>query len=176
VSTAVPRGLPLLITAELPPDVLAWADAIRRTHYPPARNRLRAHVTLFHGLPPSAADQVRRLLGEVAGGTEPPEARIAGLMDLGRGTAFAVECPGMVSLHEQLAESLHGLIQQKDAREPALHITFQNKVERTDAQALQAGLRARFEPRRFRFRGFGLYGWDGELWKFERLFSFRGSP
>ena len=168
------RGAPLLITAELPDDILAWADALRRQHYPPERNRLKAHVTLFHALPPSAGEEVRRLLGEFAA-APPPEARITGLMDLGRGTAFDVDSPGMVDLHADLAERLHGLVQQKDARPLRLHVTVQNKVSPEDARRLQAQLAEDFYPRRFRFRGFGLYGWDGALWNFERLFPFRGA-
>lgn len=87
-------GAPLLITAELPPDILAWADALRREHYPPERNRLRAHVTLFHGLPPSAESEVRRLLGELAN-RSPVDARISGIWNMGKGTAFDVESPDM---------------------------------------------------------------------------------
>ena len=168
------RGEPLLVTAELPPDILEWADRLRRAHYPPERNRLKAHVTLFHALPPSARDEVRQLLGGLAGETDAPEAQVTGLMDLGRGTAFSVESPGMLALHERLADMLQGLTQQQDARELRLHITVQNKVARSEAKSLQAELAAQFGPRRFRFRGFGLYGWDGGLWNFRRLYPFRG--
>ncbi|HKR91778.1 2'-5' RNA ligase family protein, partial [Novosphingobium sp.] len=91
-------GAPLLITAELPADVLAWADALRRAHYPPERNRLRAHVTLFHALPPSVKHELLQVLIELARGPA-PEARINGLMKLDRGTALAVESPKMVELH-----------------------------------------------------------------------------
>ncbi|MCB2075178.1 MAG: 2'-5' RNA ligase family protein [Novosphingobium sp.] len=167
------RGAPLLITAELPGDILSWADAIRREHYPPERNRLGAHVTLFHGLPPSADSEVRGLLGEFSREL-PPEATISGLMDLGRGTAFAVASPAMEELHGRLAERLHGLIQQKDARPLRLHITVQNKVANTAAQDLQRELGSDFRPRSFRFRGLGLYLWDGELWRLSHVYPFRG--
>jgi hypothetical protein len=166
-------GYPLLVTAELPPDVFAWADALRCAHYPPERNRLGAHVTLFHGLPPSAEGEVRRLLGEVTR-RPPPEARIAGLMDLGGGTAFAVESPEMVILHVEMAEALHGLTQQKDTRPLRLHITVQNKVARKAARALQAELAGDLPVRSFRFRGLGLSQWRDELWQMVQLYSFRG--
>lgn len=173
------RRAPLLVTAELPDDVLSWADALRRAHYPPERNRLRAHVTLFHALPPSAGEEVRALLAEVAAAAAPPEARITGVMKLDHGTALAVESPATLALHAQLAERLHGLVQQKDARPLRLHVTVQNKVPRSDAAALQtklaAGLAAGLEPRRFRFHGFGLYEWDGALWGLERVYRFRGA-
>lgn len=167
------RGAPLLITAELPPDVHAWADALRRTHYPLERNRLAAHVTMFHALPPSAEGEVRRLLAECAR-RDPPEAIIDGLMDLGRGTAFTVDSPGMAALHGKLAESLHGVIQQRDARPLRLHVTVQNKVSPAVARALQAELTRGFVPRRFRFRGLALSQWRGELWQMAQLYPFRG--
>ena len=170
------RGMPLLVTAELPDDVLAWADALRRAHYPSERNRLQAHVTLFHGLPPSLGEELRQLLGETSRKAVAPEASVTGIMDLDRGTALAVESPGMQALHARLAEHLHGSIQQRDARELRLHITVQNKVSRAEAVAVQRDLAGSFEPRSFRFRGFGLYRWDGRLWNFSRLFSFRGAP
>jgi 2'-5' RNA ligase superfamily len=41
-----PKRLPpLLVTAEMPPDVLAWADGLRRAYFPPERNRLPARIS-----------------------------------------------------------------------------------------------------------------------------------
>jgi hypothetical protein len=170
----VAGNAPLLITAELPPDILAWADAMRRMHYPPERNRLRAHVTLFHALPPSSEGEVRRFLADFAGDNSPPEARVTGLMDLGTGTALDVRSDGMVALHSQLTERFHGLLGWQDDRKLRLHITVQNKVESATAKALQAALRETLEPRTFRFRGFGLYAWEDGLWNPVAEYPFRG--
>lgn len=167
------RGAPLLVTAELPADVFAWADGLRRAHYPSERNRLGAHVTLLHGLPPSAEGEVRRLLARLAG-RPAPDARIVGLMDLGRGTALEVESAAMLDLHSELAEDLRGLIQQRDTHPPRLHITVQNKVPPTAAGALQAELALILRPRAFRFRGLALSLWRDELWQMAQLYSFRG--
>lgn len=179
MSTAPPgggpvRSEPLLVTAELPPDVFAWADGLRRAHYPPERNRLQAHVTLFHALPPSARAEVRRLLAARAADTAPPSADIVGLMDLDRGTAIALASRALTDLHADLAEHLRGVIQQRDDRPFRPHITVQNKVTPTAARALQAELARHVHPRKFQFRGFGLYSWDGHLWRFDQLFPFRG--
>jgi hypothetical protein len=167
------RGTPLLITAELPPPVFAWADALRRAHYPPERNRMGAHVTLFHGLPPSAESAVRALLGEVSS-RHPPEAWVTSVMDLGGGTAFAVESPEMAALHGELAERLHGLVQQRDARPLKLHITIQAKVPPREARALQAELARDLPSRSFRFRGLVLSHWRDELWRPAQHYRFRG--
>lgn len=166
-------GAPLLVTAELPADVLEWADTLRRAHYPPERNRLRAHVTLFHALPPSVEDELVDVLADLAR-SAPPPARIAGLMKLGNGTALAVESPAMAELHARIAERMHGLLTDQDRRPLRLHVTIQNKVPAPEARALQAELAPRLKPVRFRFRGFGLYAWEDGLWRDIRLVKFRG--
>jgi len=165
---------PLLITAELPLDILGWADGMRRKYYPPERNRLRAHVTLFHALPPSAEGEVRRLLADLAKANKPPEALVSGLMDLDTGTALALRSKAMGLLREDLARRFHGLLAWQDDRELRLHITIQNKVDRAAAKALQAELGPVLERRRFRFHGFGLYAWEDGLWNPIAEYPFRG--
>lgn len=154
--------------------MFAWADALRRQHYPPERNRLAAHVTLFHALPPSADAEVRQLLADVAAASAPPPARIAGIMDLGQGTALAVDSPAMTVLHAGMADRLHGILQQRDVRPLRLHITIQNRVARAAARALQDDLAGEPHPRDFRFRALGLYAWDGAMWRSRKDFPFRG--
>jgi 2'-5' RNA ligase len=166
-------GAPLLVTAELPADVLGWADALRREHYPPDRNRLRAHVTLFHALPPSVENELLAILGDLAR-SAPPSARISGLMKLERGTALAVQSPAMEEFHARIADRMHGLLTVQDNRPLRLHITVQNKVSPAQARALQATLAAELVPVSFRFRGFGLYAWEEGLWHEIRLVKFRG--
>lgn len=166
-------GAPLLITAELPPDVLAWADALRRAHYPPDRNRLRAHVTLFHALPPSVEEELLQVLRDLARAA-PPAAAITGLMKLDTGTALAVESPRMVELHALIADRMHGLLTRQDAQPLRLHITVQNKVTTEAARALQAALATELTPMSFRFPGFGLYAWEEGLWRPIRTIAFRG--
>src|SRR3546814_9075002 len=56
---------PFIVTAGLPPDIFAWADDLRRAHYPSERNRLPAHVTLFHAFAPSLRDELGSLLPRI---------------------------------------------------------------------------------------------------------------
>lgn len=161
------------MTAELPPDVLAWADGLRKAHFPPERNRLQAHVTLFHALPPSVEDELRQVLSELAA-APPPSARIAGLMKLGGGTALAIDCPAMIELHRVIAERMHGLLTRQDAQPLKLHITIQNKVTAQAARELQETLGPTLRPRAFRFYGFSLHAYEDGPWRFLRTFPFRG--
>lgn len=164
---------PLLVTAELPQDVLAWADGLRQKHFPPERNRLRAHVTLFHALPPSVEGELIQVLADLAR-DQPPVAHIDSLMKLGGGTALAVQCPRMVELHDAIAERMHGLLTRQDAQPLRLHVTIQNKVTGEAARALQNELAPTLQPRTFRFHGFGLYAWEDRLWRPIRTIPFRG--
>ena len=67
---------PLIVTAELGTD-FGWLEDLRQRHFPPERNQLRAHLTMFHAIPPSAEAELRRILQSFT--TEPqPQARIAG--------------------------------------------------------------------------------------------------
>jgi hypothetical protein len=153
--------------------VFAWADGLRRAHFPPERNRLRAHVTLFHASPPFVEDELRDVLGELTA-APPPQARISGRMKLGGGTAQAIDSPELVELHGVIAERMHGLMTRQDQQPLRLHITIQNKVTGEEARALQTQLGPTLEPRAFRFAGFGLYAYEEGLWRPIRTFAFRG--
>ena len=51
---------PLILSAVLDAPVQQRLDALRRAHFPPERNHLDAHVTLFHHLPGAEEDAVAR--------------------------------------------------------------------------------------------------------------------
>ncbi|MET0180838.1 MAG: 2'-5' RNA ligase family protein [Novosphingobium sp.] len=164
---------PLLVTAELPPDIFAWAEGLRRRHYPPDRNRVRAHVTLFHALPPSVESEVRRLLARETV-RPPPAAELTGIMKLGRGTAIDIASPALHAIHAELARALHGVLTVQDAAQRRLHVTIQNKVAPAEAKALQATLAAELRPRGFHFAGLALHRWRGGVWEDGGRWPFRG--
>ncbi len=168
------KPAPLLVTADLPGDIFAWADGLRRAHFPPERNRLKAHVTLFHALPPSVEGELTRLLADLAAGNAPPQARVSGLMNLGRGTALSIDSPGMTALHSLIQQRMHGVMTPQDSQSLRLHITIQNKVSPQEARTLQAQLAPVIGERAFRFRGFELFAYEEGLWRLIRSFAFRG--
>lgn len=165
---------PFIVTAELPADLFSWADALRRAHFPPERNHLQAHVTLFHALAPSLREEVLRYLPQVVAAHPAPEARITGLMDLGRGTALRIESPAMSAIRAGIAEHFHGTLTAQDSHVPRLHITIQNKVDREAAKALQQQLAAEPLERAFRFTGLGLHLYKGGPWERVCGWPFRG--
>ncbi|WFL77435.1 2'-5' RNA ligase family protein [Altererythrobacter arenosus] len=168
------KNPPFIVTASLPPDLFAWADRLRREHFPPERNHLHAHVTLFHSFAPTLFEELKTVLPRVAGEFAPVPARIEGLMDLGKGTAIRIESPGMLAIRAGIAEHFHGALTDQDLHEPRLHITVQNKVTKEEARALQAELASVVEQREFHFTGLELHRYLGGPWEMVRNFPFRG--
>lgn len=165
---------PFIVTAGLPPDIFAWANDLRRMHYPPERNRLHAHVTLFHAFAPSLRGELGSLLPRIVAEFAPVPARITGVMDLGKGTALAIESAGMLAIRAMIADHFQGALTEQDRYPPWLHITIQNKVTRAQALGLQQALNADFEPRAFSFRALELHIYRGGPWEALGRYAFRG--
>ncbi len=78
---------PHLVLAVWPDAVQARLDDLRRTHYPPERNRHPAHCTLFHAVPGMVAAELVDRIARLTAQAPPPAARIDRVVDLDRGTA-----------------------------------------------------------------------------------------
>lgn len=164
----------LIVTAGLGAADFAWLDGERRAHFPPDRNRLAAHVTLFHALPPSAEAELRRLLATLAGGP-PPRAEIPGLINLGRGVAYRVASPALAALRDRIAERFHGSLTAQDAGGWRAHVTIQNKVEPSEARALLASKEQGFRPRPLAIRSLELHRYRDGDWQPLGDWPFRGA-
>ncbi|WP_128892340.1 2'-5' RNA ligase family protein [Erythrobacter sp. HKB08] len=165
---------PLIVTAELPKELAGWATGLRRQHFPPERNYLDAHVTLFHALPRQYEREVRDCLSDIARETPPVDGHLEGIMSLGRGTALRLHSEGMIAVWREMTRRFHGLLTAQDQHKPRLHVTIQNKVSGAEAKALQAQLEGTIEPRDFQFRGLSLYIYRGGPWEFLHTYAFRG--
>ena len=166
---------PLIVTALLPLDLYSWANQLRVDHFPPERNYLKAHVTLFHAIPEIYREELKECLKRMARDNAPVPAALTGVMKLGKGTALQLESAGMLALRDELAERFHGMLTAQDSHRPRLHITVQNKVSIEAAKALQAELTPLVRPRDFAFRGLAMHAYMGGPWETLGEFSFRGA-
>ncbi|RIY03821.1 2'-5' RNA ligase family protein [Aureimonas flava] len=148
---------------------------MRRRHFPPARNMLPAHLTLFHKLPGDRWPQIHRDLAGIAAQTAPMLLRAGAIRFLGYGSAYAIESDALKRLRVQLAERWSGLLERQDAAGFSPHITIQNKAPAADAKALCAELRAGFAP--FEAYGTGLLLWHyrGGPWEAAGEYAFTGT-
>jgi hypothetical protein len=165
---------PIIITAKMGAADQGWATGLRRKYFPPERNYLDAHITLFHHLPPGHLREIKSRLSDMAAGYPPQTAWLSDVMMLGRGVAYRVESPELLAVREELADDFRGLLIPQDQGRPRLHITVQNKVEPAIAKALHAELADSFEPRQIDISGLSAYYYRGGPWELIASWSFRG--
>lgn len=131
-----------IVTLGIDAHAHAVLDALRRRHFPPERNFLAAHVTLFHALPSEHETVVRETLAEFARATEPFALRFAGARFLGRGVAIDVQAEPLAGLRRALATRFAPWLTAQDSQPFRPHVTVQNKVEPASARRLHAELTA----------------------------------
>ncbi len=172
--SAFSPNAPIILTAAMGKADHRRFTALRDEHFPPDRNYLNAHITLFHHLPgsmeASIIGEVKRALAEYPA----PRATIDRLIPLGRGVAYHVDSPELLSIREELAERFHGMLTPQDEGRPRLHVTIQNKVEPREAKALLAELSADFEPREIDIIGIAAHFYRGGPWDDIGCWRFRG--
>jgi hypothetical protein len=93
----MPDASPLILRAVLDAPVRQRLDALRRVHFPPERNHLDAHITLFHHLPGAQEDAVADPVARAAR-RAPPAVDVAGVRSLGRGVAVVLASPELAAL------------------------------------------------------------------------------
>jgi 2'-5' RNA ligase len=155
---------PLVVTLLLAEEAQRRFDRLRAAHFPPERNHLAAHVTLFHALPGehlAAADA-----DLAAAAARPPFAvEVTGVRFLGRGVAYALASAELAQLRAGLAAAWAPWLTAQDRQRHSPHVTVQNKVDPADARALHADLAAAFVPGAVPARGLGLWRYLGGPWE-----------
>lgn len=162
---------PIVLTATLDDATRTLLDDLRRRHFPPERNHLDAHLTLFHALPADRADAVTGDVAAVAD-REPLPAAVTGPRLLGRGVAFRLDCPALLDLRRDLASRWAAGLTRQDAGKSDLHVTVQNKVEPAVARALHDDLAATLAPWDATVTGLALWRYDGGPWEPMAQFPF----
>lgn len=164
---------PVILTAMMGAADQRHFDDLRTRHFPPERNVLRAHITLFHHLPPSALDELDGLL-RVLTAAPPPAATIREVYSLGKGVAYRIDSPELLAIRARIAGHFHGLLTAQDQGVPRLHITVQNKVSPAEARALLEELSASFQPRPLGIVGLAAWHYRGGPWEPAFARKFRG--
>jgi 2'-5' RNA ligase len=164
---------PLILTARICDNDLKPFDRLRQEHFPPDRNFLVAHLTMFHRLPGEYREQVVQHLIEVAAQHSPITADISGLRHLGAGVAFTIASPELQDIHAKLRRAFMPWLGGQDMQKWQPHITIQNKVSKLAADALHAVLSREFRPHTVEIIGLDLWRYLGGPWQHETsaLFS-----
>lgn len=150
-----------ILTAELDPASFAWLDGLRREHFPPERNLLPAHLTLFHRL--SSAQTGR--LDDFTVPSAPIAIRCDGVRLLGFGVAVEIRASELERLRAALRTAMGGNFSRQDSQGWRPHVTIQNKATAAVARGLHDELQIKFAPRAGAVTGLLIWEYLGGPWR-----------
>ncbi len=162
-----------VLTLRLDADSQAHFEGLRRRYFPPERNQIPAHLTLFHALPDGP--EIDEVLEREAEGLGTFPLAVTGVRSLGKGVAYKLASSVLGGLHTRLAAEFADHLTAQDRQRLQPHIVVQNKVTPAEARELLARLSAAFEPREVEACGFDLWRYLGGPWEHAATFSFPGA-
>jgi 2'-5' RNA ligase len=164
---------PFVLTLELDGESFARLEELRRRYYPPERNLVPAHVTLFHQLPGGRGREVKALLQRVAAGQKPFEIEAAGVKALESGVGVFLRSAQLHSLRDRLADEWEPWLTEQDRAGFRPHATIQTNVGERQARDTQREIEAAWRPPRMRAVGLHLWRYRSGPWESVQVYRFR---
>lgn len=159
-----------VLTLRLDPKSQAEFDRLRQQYFPPERNRIAAHVTLFHTLPDES--WIGERLASIAADRRTFSVAVTGVRSLGKGVAYRLAAPELQTLHAELAHAFAEELTAQDRQRFQPHVVVQNKVTPAAARELLTTLKGQFAPWRVQAVGIDLWHYRGGPWQHARTFPF----
>lgn len=160
-----------LVTLALDAESQVYFEELRQRHFPPERNLIPAHLTMFHTVPRETwvAEPLRDAVA-----TQPAfPMTVTGVRSLGKGVAYVLRSPELDRMHGRLAERFAEVLSAQDRQPFRAHIVVQNKVSAEAARLLLQELEAGFAERRVWATGLDLWHYLGGPWELAERFAFR---
>jgi 2'-5' RNA ligase len=160
----------LVLTLQLDPGAQAFFEERRRRYFPPALNRIPAHLTLLHQLPHS--DSSMLALAELAEEQTRFPLQVMGLRSLGRGVAYELASPELLSLHAAICTAFAAELIPQDRQRFKPHVVVQNKATPDLARRLLMQLQQEPFPPAVEAHGLDVWLYLGGPWQHLRSFAF----
>lgn len=154
---------PLILTLKLDQATFNLLNELRQQHFPPEKNFLPAHVTLFHALPSEHESSIRQTLQTLCSQAPRLSLHFPAPRFLGKGVAVDIHCPELARLRSRLVVGWSAWLGRQDQQGYRPHVTIQNKVASNKARQLYEQLVNGWSP----FNGYG----EGLL-----LWYYKGGP
>ena len=166
------ESAPLIVTLGFDPATFERLDALRRRYFPPDRNFIPAHVSMFHHLPGDEVGFVAQTLAEASRSRGPILLNFPKIFKLGRGMAATLAAPGLAAVHESLARTFSSWLTPQDRQPFRPHVTLMNKAEPHDAALAFHELSGGWEPWTGQGTDLLLWRYRGGPWDLVELFPF----
>lgn len=161
---------PLILTVQLDEQSQQFFNKQREHYFPPERNFLQAHLTLFHHLPNEAT--VVNIIRESALHQQQMTLSITEVVSIGKGVAYKISSRDLVTFHKKLQLHWRTLLTPQDAQGLWPHITIQNKVTAIVAKRTKEELQSTFVPFNVIATGLQLWEYLNGPWRLYRKFAF----
>lgn len=117
---------------------------------------------MFHHLPNE--ENIIATIQATAATAPVLQLQVSGVVNIGRGVAYKIDCPPLMALHKQLQQIWKGRLTQQDQQGLWPHVTVQNKVDVATAKSLQQQLASSFQPFTAQGIGLSLFTYEGGPW------------
>jgi 2'-5' RNA ligase len=161
-----------ILTIRFDPVSQEHFEGMRQRYFPPERNLVPAHLTLFHVLP--TTEEICSTLTRTASANKVFPIAVTGLRSLGRGVAYTLAGSELQSVHRLLSFLFAALLSPQDKQKFRPHVVIQNKTTDAQARELLTLLEASFQTFTVEARGLDLWHYRDGPWELARQFDFIG--
>lgn len=162
---------PLILTLSIEKEASLFFNSLRKKHFPPSRNFIDAHLTLFHSLP--YEDEIIDAVKDLCKRQMPFELFIKEVVSIGKGVAYKIESAELLQLHKTLQSKWQNFLSLQDRQKLGPHITVQNKVPVQEVKQLLHELKTNFTPFSTSATGLQLWEYLNGPWKLVEYFVFK---
>jgi 2'-5' RNA ligase len=163
-----------VLTLALDDEAQQRFESLRQRYFPPARNRIPAHVTLFHTLP-ETDETILQL--QVASNLQHAFAlKMSDPRSIGRGVAYFFQSPEAAALHRRLSDTFEEHLSAQDRQGFRPHVVVQNKVTAEVAKATLLLLLEESQPFPVQAVGLDLWRYLDGPWEHIERFTFGNEP
>ena len=160
-----------ILTLALDPASQARFEALRQQWFPPERNLIPAHLTLFHTLPEEP--WITQALEAAAAGTTAFALGTPTPKSIGRGAAFFFDSGEVIALHKHLRKAFEAVVTPQDSQGFRPHIVAMNKATPAAAKLCLAALQTHQPPANITATGLDLWRYRNGPWQHLQTFSLR---
>ena len=163
----------LILTVQLDEASQDFFAKKRKKYFPPEKNFIDAHLTLFHHLPDNES-KIINTIESLCAQQQPIKLSITEPKSIDKGVAYKIESKELVTLHKKLQKGWIEHLTTQDRQGLWPHITIQNKVTPDEAKQTLQQIKETFIPFEALATGLTFWRYLNGPWQLYRHFPFGG--